>query len=89
VEQAPTPSAPSPSRAPSPVGNRVCASPAAKTLAAEKGVNLAEIGAGSGPDGRIIKQDVEGVKVQEKVEEKKAQTKPSAPKKFSLPENPC
>lgn len=87
MQQAPTPSAPSPSRAPSPAGNRVFASPAAKTLAAEKGVNLTDIGAGSGPDGRIIKQDVEGVKVQEKVE-KKVQTKPSAPQKFCLPENP-
>lgn len=39
-------------------GERVFASPLAKTLAQEKGINLSEI-QGSGPSGRILKQDVE------------------------------
>ncbi len=41
--------------------NRVFASPLAKRLAAEKGVDLASI-KGSGPNGRIVRADVEGAK---------------------------
>ncbi|RRB17364.1 pyruvate dehydrogenase complex dihydrolipoamide acetyltransferase [Larkinella knui] len=37
---------------------RVLASPLAKSIAKEKGVNLAQV-QGSGPDGRIVKRDVE------------------------------
>lgn len=37
---------------------RVKASPAARKLAEEKGVNLASVGAGSGPGGRILSTDV-------------------------------
>ncbi|HUS47325.1 MAG TPA: biotin/lipoyl-containing protein, partial [Phycisphaerae bacterium] len=40
-------------------GGRVRASPAARKLAAERGVDLAAVGAGSGPGGRIITSDVE------------------------------
>ncbi len=40
-------------------GDRVIASPLAKRLAAEKGVDLAGL-RGSGPHGRIVKADVEG-----------------------------
>jgi pyruvate dehydrogenase E2 component (dihydrolipoamide acetyltransferase) len=40
---------------------RIFASPLAKRIAAEKGVNLAGI-KGSGPNGRIVKADVEGAK---------------------------
>ena len=40
-------------------GDRVIASPLAKRLAAEKGVDLAAL-QGSGPHGRIVKADVEG-----------------------------
>jgi pyruvate dehydrogenase E2 component (dihydrolipoamide acetyltransferase) len=40
-------------------GERVKASPVARRIAAEKGLDLAAI-AGSGPEGRIIKRDVEG-----------------------------
>ena len=39
---------------------RILASPLAKRLAAEKGVDLSSI-AGSGPHGRIVKADIEGV----------------------------
>lgn len=38
---------------------RIKASPYAKTLAFEKGIDLAQIGKGSGPDGRIVAGDVE------------------------------
>jgi pyruvate dehydrogenase E2 component (dihydrolipoamide acetyltransferase) len=68
---APTPSAPPPSKpsAPAPApqaavassGQRIFASPLAKRIAAEKGVNLASI-TGSGPNGRIVKVDVESAK---------------------------
>lgn len=40
---------------------RIFASPAAKTIALQKGINLNEI-KGTGPDGRIIKRDVENYK---------------------------
>jgi pyruvate dehydrogenase E2 component (dihydrolipoamide acetyltransferase) len=39
-------------------GERVFASPLAKTVAQQKGINLTEV-QGSGPNGRILKQDVE------------------------------
>lgn len=51
---APAPAAPAPVAA----GGRVKASPVARRLAEEKGVDLATI-AGSGPGGRIVKRDVE------------------------------
>ena len=62
----PTPAA-APAPAPTPAqpaaasGDRVKASPLAKRLAAEKGVDLAGV-AGSGPNGRIVKADIEGAK---------------------------
>jgi len=55
-------SAPVSAPAPAPVASasgRVKASPLAKKIAAEKGVDLARL-AGSGPGGRIVRQDVEG-----------------------------
>lgn len=58
VEAAPAaPAAPAPA-APVADGSRVKASPLARSLAAEKGVDLASI-AGSGEGGRIVKRDVE------------------------------
>ena len=53
---APTP-APAPAAAAS--GERVVASPLAKRIAADKGIDLAQV-KGSGPNGRIVKDDVEG-----------------------------
>src|SRR5471032_2488095 len=62
---APAPSAPKAAPASQPAassgGARLFASPLAKRIAAEKGVNLAGI-KGSGPNGRIVKSDVEGAK---------------------------
>jgi pyruvate dehydrogenase E2 component (dihydrolipoamide acetyltransferase) len=52
---------PAPTAAPAPVANdgtRVFASPLARRIAADKGLDLAGI-AGSGPKGRIVKADVE------------------------------
>ena len=47
--------------APKVEGARVFASPLARRLAAEKGLDLSKV-AGSGPHGRIVKADVEGAK---------------------------
>ncbi len=61
VAAAPAPVAAAPSvapTAPTAKGDRVIASPLAKRLAAGKGVDLAAL-AGSGPNGRIVKADVE------------------------------
>jgi pyruvate dehydrogenase E2 component (dihydrolipoamide acetyltransferase) len=64
--QAAAPPPPKPAAAPaaqsaSSGGQRIFASPLAKRIAAEKGVNLASV-KGSGPNGRIVKADVEGAK---------------------------
>lgn len=65
AEGAPAPS-PAPAPAPAPVaksddGGRVKASPLARRLAAEKGVDLSGV-EGSGPNGRIVKADIDGAK---------------------------
>ncbi|MFO1083884.1 MAG: pyruvate dehydrogenase complex dihydrolipoamide acetyltransferase [Reyranellaceae bacterium] len=56
----PTAAAPAPTPAPAaaPDGGRIFASPLAKRIAAEKGLDLTRI-KGSGPNGRIVKADVE------------------------------
>ncbi len=72
---APKPAAPAAAAAPAPKpaaaaapaptassgGARIFASPLAKRIAAEKGINLAGV-KGSGPNGRIVKADVESAK---------------------------
>ena len=58
---APKPAAPAPQPAAASGGARIFASPLAKRIAADKGVNLAGI-KGSGPNGRIVKADVEGAR---------------------------
>lgn len=73
VQETSAPSAPAPAqtesakRAPAPKiaatvseTGRVKASPAARKAAGQKGIDLASIGAGSGPGGRILSTDVEG-----------------------------
>ncbi|WP_296616780.1 pyruvate dehydrogenase complex dihydrolipoamide acetyltransferase [Sphingomonas sp.] len=63
----PAPAAPAAAPAPTPTpatvapGDRVKASPLARRIAAEKGVDLASV-VGSGPNGRIVRVDVEGAK---------------------------
>lgn len=65
VEAAPVPAAaapaPAPAAAPKADGDRVKASPLARRIAAEKGVDLSGV-SGSGPNGRIVKADIDGAK---------------------------
>jgi pyruvate dehydrogenase E2 component (dihydrolipoamide acetyltransferase) len=58
VAPAPAPSSPAPAQAKAASGDRVIASPLAKRIAADKGIDLASV-KGSGPNGRIVKADVE------------------------------
>ncbi|MGZ8997980.1 MAG: 2-oxo acid dehydrogenase subunit E2, partial [Allosphingosinicella sp.] len=58
----PTPE-PAAGPSPGPEGNRVFASPLAKRLAADAGIDLAAV-QGSGPHGRIIKRDIEKAKAE-------------------------
>ncbi|REF72916.1 MULTISPECIES: pyruvate dehydrogenase complex dihydrolipoamide acetyltransferase [Paracoccus] len=53
--------APAPAAPKSAEGGRIFASPLARRIAAEKGIDLAGV-TGSGPHGRIVKADVEGAK---------------------------
>ena len=55
------PSAPAPAPAARPDGQRIFASPLAKRIAADAGVDLAKV-SGSGPHGRIVKADVEAAR---------------------------
>src|SRR5215218_4424326 len=59
--KAAAPAAPAPQPAAAPSGGRVFASPLAKRIAADKGLDLSRI-KGSGPGGRIVKADVEQAK---------------------------
>ena len=52
------PAAPAPAPAPATSGARIIASPLAKRIAAEKGIDLTLV-KGTGPNGRIVKEDVE------------------------------
>ncbi|MES2987978.1 MAG: pyruvate dehydrogenase complex dihydrolipoamide acetyltransferase [Pseudomonadota bacterium] len=69
VEEAPKAAAPAAAPAPAPRadGDRIKASPLAKRLAAEKGLDLSSV-SGSGPNGRIVKADLEGAKPAAKAE---------------------
>ena len=59
-------------------GQRIFASPLAKRIAAEKGINLATI-KGSGPNGRIVKADVETARPAAAPTAAPARPMPSAP----------
>jgi pyruvate dehydrogenase E2 component (dihydrolipoamide acetyltransferase) len=56
-----TPTAPKAPAAPSHDGDRIFASPLARRIAAQKGIDLAAL-SGTGPRGRIVKSDVEAAK---------------------------
>ena len=58
---APAAAAPAPAPAPAASGSRIVASPLAKRIAEQKGIDLAGV-KGSGPNGRIVKADVESAK---------------------------
>ncbi|KAI8320022.1 pyruvate dehydrogenase [Martensiomyces pterosporus] len=62
-------------------GDRIFASPLAKTLAKEKGIDLAQI-KGSGPRGRIVKSDIESFTATQAVAPAPA---PAAPAKAAAP----
>ncbi|WP_375291359.1 pyruvate dehydrogenase complex dihydrolipoamide acetyltransferase [Qipengyuania sp.] len=57
----PSPASGSKSAAPKPDGDRIIASPLAKRIAEQQGIDLAGV-TGSGPNGRIVKADLDGVK---------------------------
>lgn len=59
VAPPPSPAAPAPAAPVVASGDRIKASPLAKRIAADKGVDLAGL-TGTGPNGRIVKADVEG-----------------------------
>lgn len=64
ASEKPTEAKAAPAAAPTPAAssdNRIKASPLAKRLAAEKGVDLSSV-QGSGPNGRIVKADLDGAK---------------------------
>ena len=58
--QVPPPVAAASATAPTPTGSRVFASPLARRIASEKGLDLTTV-TGSGPHGRIVKADVAGL----------------------------
>ncbi len=60
--------------APKPSGDRIIASPLAKRIAEQQGIDLASI-KGSGPNGRIVKADVDGAPAQAGASGKTAQPK--------------
>jgi len=62
AKEEPTPVRPEPVEgpAPKPEGDRIIASPLAKRIAEQQGIDLAKVN-GSGPNGRIVKADVEAV----------------------------
>ncbi|MGQ7829098.1 pyruvate dehydrogenase complex dihydrolipoamide acetyltransferase [Altererythrobacter sp. Z27] len=61
---APAPvAAPAPAPAPATSGDRIVASPLAKRIAEQKGIDLSGV-TGSGPNGRIVRADVEGATAQ-------------------------
>jgi pyruvate dehydrogenase E2 component (dihydrolipoamide acetyltransferase) len=70
--------APAPSAPVAASGARVFASPLARRIAAQKGLDLTGI-AGSGPKGRIVKADVENATAAPKVEAPKAAAAAAAP----------
>jgi pyruvate dehydrogenase E2 component (dihydrolipoamide acetyltransferase) len=57
-QPAPRPAAEAPARAPQPAG-RIKASPLARRMAAERGIDLGSV-SGTGPEGRVIARDLEG-----------------------------
>ena len=71
--------APKPRESSNGAGERIKASPVAKRMAKEKGVDLSSI-QGTGPGGRIVKADVEGAGAGAPAKEAAAPEAPEAPK---------
>jgi pyruvate dehydrogenase E2 component (dihydrolipoamide acetyltransferase) len=88
-EQAATAATPAPPAPTDSSGDRIFASPLARRIAKEKGLDLREV-KGSGPHGRIVKADVEKAEAAPKREaagEAKAEAAP-APKATGVPQGP-
>ncbi len=60
-QPAPAKAGPAPAPAPRSAGSRVKASPLARRMAAERGIDIAAV-AGSGPEGRVVARDLEGAR---------------------------
>ena len=67
-----------------PTGDRIIASPLAKRIAEQNGVDLKAI-KGSGPNGRIVKADVEGARPLAAASTAPAQAAPAATPDFGIP----
>ncbi len=77
--------APAPAAKPVTGGDRVIASPLAKRIAAERGIDLATV-KGTGPGGRIVKADVDGAEpAAAPVSEAAAQAAPAAAASVAAP----
>ncbi|MCP9223241.1 pyruvate dehydrogenase complex dihydrolipoamide acetyltransferase [Erythrobacter sp. LQ02-29] len=78
-----------PQSAPAPKvdGDRIIASPLAKRIAEQEGIDLADV-TGSGPNGRIVKADLEGAKKGE-AKPAKAATKPDGTGEMEQPRTPA
>jgi len=82
AEAKPAPAAPQASD-----GSRIFASPLARRIAAQKGLDLTQI-KGSGPRGRIVKSDVEGASAAKPAEAKQAAPAAAAPVAAPAPVGP-
>ena len=82
---APTAAAPAPAAAKASDGTRVFASPLARRIAKDKGIDLTQV-TGSGPHGRIVKADVEGSKAASSAP---AAATTSAPAAAAMPTGPA
>jgi pyruvate dehydrogenase E2 component (dihydrolipoamide acetyltransferase) len=85
--EAPTPQAPKPTAAPG-SGERVLASPLARRLAEQGGIDLSGL-KGSGPNGRIVKADIEGAakapRAAEAPQQSREVARPAAPQQAPAP----
>ncbi len=89
AEPAPAAAAAAPApAAPAKDGTRVFASPLARRIAADKGIDLAQI-AGSGPHGRIVKADVEGATATAAPAPQPAAAPAAAPAPAAMPAGPA
>ncbi len=95
ASEKPAPEKPAPAKAeaakapPAPTtdGERIFASPLARRIAAEKGLDLKQI-KGSGPHGRIVKADVEAAKATPKAKEADEKPAEAAPAKAAMAAGP-
>ncbi len=85
---APAPSATAPAAPKGGDGSRIFASPLARRIAADKGLDLSQI-KGSGPHGRIVKADVEAAQPAPKPAKAETAPAPAAPQPGAMPSGPA